>query len=137
MRLRHVLIAGLLLGPGVIALAQDNVVERKVKGQTGKDLRIGAYTNIKPDCTPGQLPTLRLKEPPANGTITVRQMRVQTTNVRQCLAAEVPAFVAFYRSSPGFTGQDSALIEIVSPGGKVQLQRIILTVEKPGAGQEI
>jgi hypothetical protein len=143
MLLRYLLIAGFLLGPGAAAQAQDvaqprdSVVERKVKGQAGRDVRIGAYVNIKPDCTTGPLPTLRLKEPPANGKVTVRQMRVQATNVRQCLAVEVPAFVAFYRSSPGFSGQDSALIEIVSPSGKVQLQRIILTVEKPTARQEI
>ena len=144
MLLRYVLIAGFLFGPGVMARAQDaapapdSVVERKVKGQTGRDLRIGAYFNIKPDCTAGPLPTLRLKEPPANGKVTVRQMQVRTTNIRQCLAAEVPAFVAFYRSSPGFTGQDTALIEIVSASGKVLLHRFIMTVEKPiSGGQEI
>ena len=143
MLLRYGLIAACLLGLGAAAQAQDatqpqdSVVERKVKGQAGRDVRIGAYFNIKPDCTTGPLPTLRLKEPPANGKVTVRQMRVQATNVRQCLAVEVPAFVAFYRSSPGFTGQDSALIEITSASGKVHLHRILLTVEKPTGGQEI
>lgn len=119
------------------ALAQDGALERQAKGQSGRDIRIAVFASIKPDCTAGQLPTVRLKEPPTNGTVTVKQGRMRTTNFKQCLAVEVPAFVAFYRSSPGFSGQDSVLVEVVSADGKTQLQRFTVTVEKPPLGQGI
>lgn len=120
-----------------MTFAQDSLPELRVKGQAGRDIRIAVFANIRPDCTAGPLPTVRLKVPPSNGAVTVRQTRIRTTNVRQCLAVEVPAFVAFYRSSPGFSGEDSALIEIVSPAGKTQLRRIIVTVEKRPVGMDI
>jgi hypothetical protein len=134
---RQLCIAGFLLGAGAAALAQDNIVERQAKGQAGRDIRIAVFASILPDCTSGQLPTVRLKQPPANGTVTVKQGRMRTTNFKQCLAVEVPAFVAYYRSAPGFSGQDSVLIEVVSASGKTQIQRYTVTVEKPPVGQGI
>ena len=130
------MIAGILLGAGA-ALAQDAILERQAKGLAGRDIRIAVFASILPDCTAGQLPTVRLKQPPVNGTVTVKQGRMRTTNFKQCLAVEVPSFVAFYRSSPGFSGQDSVLIEVVSAGGKTQMQRFTVTVEKPPVGQGI
>jgi hypothetical protein len=135
--LRQLLLATLVLSSSVAALAQDGVVERQAKGQSGRDIRIAVFASIKPDCTAGQLPTVRLKEPAAHGTVTVKQGRIRTTNFKQCLAVEVPAFVAFYRSSPGFSGQDSVLVEVVSADGKTQLQRFTVTIEKPQVGQGI
>jgi hypothetical protein len=34
----------------------------------------------------------------------------EATNYKQCLALEVPGFVAFYKSKPDFAGVDSATI---------------------------
>ena len=134
---RQLCIAGFLLAAGAAAFAQDTIIERQAKGQAGRDIRIAVFASILPDCSAGQLPTVRLKQPPANGTVTVKQGRMRTTNFKQCLAVEVPAFVAFYRSAPGFSGQDSVLIEVVS-AGKTQIQRYTVTVEKPPvAGQGI
>ncbi|MDQ2954405.1 MAG: hypothetical protein M3R18_05630 [Pseudomonadota bacterium] len=133
----HLCIVGILLGASAAALAQDNIIERQVKGQAGRDIRIAVFANILSDCTAGQLPAVRLKQPPLNGTVTVNQGRMRTTNYKQCLAVEVPAFVAFYRSSPGFSGQDSVLIEVVSASGKTQIQRYTVIVEKPPLGQGI
>jgi hypothetical protein len=134
---RQLWIAGMLLVAGAAALAEDAIIERQAKGQAGRDIRIAVFANILPNCTSGQLPSVRLKQPPVNGTVTVKQARMRTTNVKQCLAVEVPAFVAFYRSSPGFSGQDSVLIEVVSSDGKTQIQHITVTVEKPPLGQGI
>ena len=134
---RPFLIAGIVLVAGASAFAQDAILERQAKGQAGRDIRIAVFASIKPDCTAGQLPSVRLKQPPANGTVTVKQGRMRTTNFKQCLAVEVPAFIAFYRSAPGFSGQDSVLIEVVSAEGKTQLQRYTVTVEKPAVGQGI
>jgi hypothetical protein len=113
------------------ALAQTETVERAVKAQAGRDVRVGVFGNVRPDCTSGQLPVVRLKEKPSNGTVTVKQARVRTTRLQNCLAAEVPAFVAIYRSEPGFSGDDVVELEIIGANGSKQIRRITITVEKP------
>ena len=118
------------------AFAQE-VIERQVKAQSGRDSRIAAFVTIRQDCSAGPLPGVRLKEAPKNGTVTVKQGRIRTTNFRQCLAIEVPAFIAFYRSADGFAGEDSVLLEVVGANGKTQLQRFNVTVEKPAVGRAI
>jgi hypothetical protein len=108
--------------------------ERQFKGAAGRDIRILVLMNVKPDCTSDPLPTVRLVAPPANGKITVRRVRLNATNVKQCLALEVPALVAFYRSAPGFEGNDTASVEIRPNEGAPQVQRITISVTKAKAG---
>jgi hypothetical protein len=130
-------------GPAVLVAAparaqtETTPVERSVKAQSGRDVRVGVFASMKADCTPGRLPTVRLKETPKNGTVTVKQGRLRATNFKQCLAAEVPAFVAIYRSKADFAGDDELTLEIVNANGKVQLQRVRVTVEKPPVGQSL
>lgn len=119
------------------ASAETAAVERNVKAQSGRDVRVAVFVSLKSDCTSGPLPTVRLKDRPANGVITVKQGRLRATNFKHCLAAEVPAFVAIYRSSPGFAGSDQLTLEVVNANGKTQLQRIQVTVEKPPVGQSL
>ena len=54
----------------------------------------------------------------------------------QCLAIELPAFIAFYRSRADFAGVDVVILEVKFPGGKTELQRISVTVGTglPGRG---
>jgi hypothetical protein len=95
-----------LLGAGTVtALAQaPTTVERTAKGATAKSIEVGLFLNVKPDCTSGTLPAIRLVEAPANGTVIIKQAKVRATNYKQCLALEVPAFIAFYQSKPDFSG---------------------------------
>jgi hypothetical protein len=114
------------------ASAQEQTVEREVKARAGREIRVGTYFSLRPDCTAGQLPAIRLVENPANGTVAVRSGKVRATNVRQCLAVEVPAFIAFYRSKPDFSGTDTFLIEVKSSAGKIHHQRIRVVVQSSG-----
>ena len=76
-------------------------------------------------------------EAPANGSITIKQAKVRATNYKQCLALEVPGFVAFYQSKPNFSGTDLAVIEVKYPHGRTELQRITVNVGIGPAGQKI
>jgi hypothetical protein len=116
--------------------AQTASVERTAKGQPDKDIRIGVYVNVLADCTSGQLPTIRLSSPPSHGKVTVKKGKFDGTNYKQCLALEVPAFVAFYRSSPGYSGTDVLTIEVKYPGGRLEIQKITVEVGLSG-GQPI
>ncbi|MGX9393320.1 hypothetical protein ACWX0K_16495 [Nitrobacteraceae bacterium UC4446_H13] len=125
-------------GP-VAALAQQppTTVERNAKGQTAKNIQVGLYINVRPDCTSGPLPTIRLVNPPANGTLTIRRGKVNATNYKQCLALEVPGFVALYKSKADFTGTDVATVEVKYPQGRTEIQRITIAVGAGVGGQKI
>jgi len=133
--------AALLLAPGTDSWAQDTagqvqIVNRTVNGQPDTDIRVGVYVNVKPDCTSGPLPSIRLASPPENGKVTVKQGKVTATNYRQCLALEVPAFIVFYHSRADFIGVDALTLEVKSPGGKIEVQKVSVTVGtgSPGPG---
>ncbi|WP_438277514.1 hypothetical protein [Nitrobacter sp.] len=119
------------------ASAQTTTVERTAKGPAAANIRVGLYLNVKPDCTSGPLPAIRLLAPPANGTLTIKRGNVTATNYKQCLALEVPGFVAFYKSKPDFAGIDSATIEVKYPAGRTEIQRISITVGSGKGGQKI
>lgn len=121
----------------VLAQQPPTTVERNAKGQTAKNIQVGLYINVRPDCTSGPLPTIRLVTPPANGTLTIRHGKVNATNYKQCLALEVPGFVALYKSKADFTGTDVATVEVKYPHGRTEIQRITIAVGVGNGGQKI
>jgi hypothetical protein len=127
------------LGVGALAAhAQDDVVERQLKASPGRDVRVNIFTDIRADCTSGPLPAIRLAAAPAHGVVTVKRATLKATNVRQCLAIEVPAFVVFYRAAAEFSGPDIFELEIATPDGRKRRERIDVTVTaSPSAGQGI
>jgi hypothetical protein len=108
-------------------------VERSVKTVPNRHTQIGVYVNVLPDCSSGPLPTIRLATPPAAGKVVVKTAKVKATNYKACLALEVPAYVAFYKSPPEFLGDDVLTIEVKYPGGRTEIQKITVNV----AGIEI
>jgi hypothetical protein len=132
----RLVLAALLCLPAVAVLAQGNVPERELKTAPGRDLRVGIYTDIRQDCTSGPLPAIRMATPPAHGAVTVKRGTLKATNIKQCLATEVPAFVAFYRAAANFRGSDQFALEISWPDGRKQLQRFRIDVAN-AAGEGI
>ena len=116
---------------------QSRVVERSVKSVPNKDTQIGVYINVQPDCTSGPLPTIRLVSPPASGKVVVKSGKVKATNYKACLALEVPAYVAFYKSPADFLGNDFLTIEVKFAGGRTEIQKITVNVVGIGAQQRI
>jgi len=120
------------------ARAQADLVKRDVTAAPGRDVRVGIYTNIRPDCTSGPLPAIKLVTAPAHGAVNVKRGTLKATNFKQCLATEVPAFVAFYHAAADFTGTDEFELEVNFPGGNKQIQHITMTVtNNPNGGQGI
>lgn len=120
-------------------LGQDaaSSVERSVHAISNKVVQIGLYVNVRPDCTSGPLPTIRLASPPSSGKVEVKSAKVKATNYKQCLALEVPAYAAFYKSSPDFLGEDLLTIEVKYPQGRTEIQKITVKVAGPGNQQKI
>jgi uncharacterized membrane protein len=129
---------GILCLSILVAYAQADRLEREVKAAAGREVRVGIYTNIRPDCTSGPLPAIRLVAAPAHGAVSVKRGTLKATNLKQCLGIEVPAFVAFYRAAGDFNGADEFELEIGLAGGRKRLQHFRVDVSsKPGAGQGI
>jgi hypothetical protein len=120
----------LLLAATSYVVAQSETVELTAQGEAGKDIRIGVYVNIQSDCTSGPLPTIRLAQPPEHGKVTVRKAKFNVTNYKRCLALEVPAYGAFYRSVNDFSGTDTVIVEVSYPGGRKEIQHIVITVSR-------
>ena len=139
--MKVLLLAGALffVAPGGYASAQEQsrTVERTVKSVPNRDTQIGVYLNVQPDCTSGPLPTIRLVSPPAAGKVVVKSAKVKATNYKACLALEVPAYVAFYKSPADFLGNDALTIEVKYAGGRTEIQKITVNVIGIGGGQKI
>ena len=112
-------------------------VSRSVTTAPNKDTRIGVYLNVLPDCTSGPLPTIRLVSPPTAGKVVVKTAKAKATNYKACLALEVPAYVAFYKSPPEFLGDDVLTIEVKYAGGRTEIQKITVKVGGPGGQRNI
>ena len=125
------------IGVTIVSAQDATTIERSAKGPTAKNIEVGLYLNVKPDCTSGTLPGIRLVQPPANGTVTIKEGKVRATNYKQCLALEVPGFIAFYQSKPDFVGTDRVLIEVKYQEGRTELQRITIYVGVGPDGQKI
>jgi hypothetical protein len=136
---RCLLAATALLCAGALAArAQNDVVERQLKAVSGRDARAGIYTDVRSDCSSGPLPAIRLAVAPAHGSVTVKRGTLKATNLKQCLAIEAPAYVAFYRAAAGFSGVDIFELEITTPDGRKRRERVNVTVAtSPNAGPAI
>jgi hypothetical protein len=130
-------VAALAIAATSTAFAESRTSEKRARTESGKDVRIGVYINVRPDCTSGPLPSIRLAAPPANGRVTVRKANVTATNYKQCLALQVPAFVAIYRSRKEFSGIDTLELEVKYPSGRLEIQKFQITVGSPPAAQPI
>ena len=118
--------------------SQGNSIDREIKAGPGREVRVGVYSSIRPDCTAGPLPAIRLAVPPEHGTVTVRRAMLKATNVKECLAVEVPAFVAFYRASQDLKSDDRFELEVSFAAGRKQLQRFHVSISNgPNDGQRI
>ena len=114
--------------------AQTTSLDREVKATPGREVRVGIYTSMRADCTAGPLPAIRLSVAPEHGTVTVRRAMLKATNVRQCLAAELPALVAFYRPKADSGNDDRFELEVSFAADRKQIQRFHVTISN-GANQ--
>jgi hypothetical protein len=102
---------------------------------SGKPARLGYYATIKKDCSPGPLPEIRVVTAPKSGTLTVTRANLTTNKVANCPAATTPVQVVFYRSRPGFVGEDLIAYDVKESSGRVRSYAITITVRAPAQNQ--
>jgi hypothetical protein len=119
-------------------LAESGEVQRTINAAPGVNVSAGVYADIKPDCTAGRLPAIRLIKPPAHGTVTIQRGNLKGTNFKQCLAFEFPALSAVYRAAENYTGADEFVLEVIGDNGRKQVQHFRVTVSgEPTRGTPI
>jgi hypothetical protein len=128
------LAAVVLIASTQLVCAQSNLIDRVIKAAPDRDVRVGVYTSIRPDCTSGALPAIRLTAAPAHGTVSVKRAMLKATNFKQCLAIDAPAFVAFYRAAPNFAGADQFELEITFASGRKEIQHFQVSVSSATNG---
>jgi len=132
------LVAAALLCCASAGSTQTASIEREVKAVPGREVRVGIYTSMRSDCTAGPLPAIHLSVAPEHGAVTVRRATLKATNVKQCLAAELPAFVTFYRPKADSATDDRFVREVSFAGGRKQIQRFhVIILSGAGEGQRI
>jgi uncharacterized membrane protein len=138
MRASSWFVAAALLCAAIAASAQTSSLDREVKVALGREVRVGIYTSMRADCTAGPLPAIRLSVAPEHGSVTVRRAILKATNVKQCLAAELPAVVAFYRPKADSGNDDRFELEVSFAAGRKQIQRFHVTISSGASdGQRI
>jgi hypothetical protein len=123
------LIAAALLCWASDSYSQTTSIDREIKAAPGRDVRVGVYTSMRADCSAGPLPAIRLTVAPEHGTVTVRRVTLKATNLKQCLAAELPALIAFYRASQDLRDDDRFELEVSFAAGRKQIQHFHVTFE--------
>ena len=118
----------LLVVTSTAALAQVQTIQRSAKGLPGNPIHIGLYVSVQSDCSSGQLPVIELSTPPEHGKVTVKKVTVTGTNHKNCLALQVPGYIAYYRSQPNFVGKDVVKLEIKYPAGRTEVQEITVQI---------
>jgi hypothetical protein len=117
--------------------SQGNSLDREIKAAPGREVRVGIYSSIRPDCTAGPLagdPARRC----ARTRHRHRRAMLKATNLKQCLTVEAPAFVAFYRASQDLKSDDRFELEVSFTAGRKQLQRFHVNISNgPNDGQRI
>jgi hypothetical protein len=132
------LVAAAILCCATAGYAQTTSLDREVKATPAHEVRVGIYTSMHADCTAGPLPAIRLSIAPEHGTVTVRRAMLKATNVKQCLAAEVPALVAFYRPKANSANEDRFELEVSFAAGRKQIQRFhVIISNAANEGQRI
>jgi hypothetical protein len=136
--LRRLALGFLLCACASAVYGQTDSIDHKIRAALGREVRIGIYTSMRPDCTAGPLPAIRLSVAPEHGAITVRRATVKAINVKQCLAAELPALVAFYRPKADSANDDHFELEVSFAAGRKQIQRSHVTISSgENGGQRI
>ena len=108
---------------------------RDVTVATGSVVRVHGYTYVHPDCTVGDVPTVRILEPPQHGKVWLAPGATYPVNVgdlqtrEACRTHRVAALILRYRAAAGYVGQDSVKTEVFWENGASRQDDFSITVK--------
>ena len=118
---------------GSSASAETRVVDKEVTVTSGESARIGIYGRVTPECTNAPV-DITLEAKALNGTVTAKEGRLSAGAVPECPSLAAHAAAIFYKSAPGFVGNDRAAITVTTDEGRRERHEYSIIVErKPGS----
>ncbi|WP_156629444.1 hypothetical protein [Methylobacterium sp. Leaf85] len=99
----------------------------------GHTLKLGTMSSLDQTCKSLGGTAVNIIDSPHNGEIYVQQNRdypsYPTTNTRsRCNLQKVPVTQLFYTPNPGFRGDDTVIVELITPLGDVLRERFNISV---------
>jgi hypothetical protein len=127
--MRIAIIVALLLAP---AAAQAQHLTKTAL--SGKPLKLNFSNAINPDCSSVGETVVRLTQAPQHGKITISKASdfpsfPKSNARRDCNKKRVAGTQTVYVSEPGYSGTDSAAIEIIFPTGGTARRSYTITVK--------
>jgi hypothetical protein len=124
-----VALACLALVWAAFAAAADTRRYSRAEAEAAVPVQINAHGSAKKDCTPLDKPSIRVIDPPASGTLIVRDGALLTNRVAGCSNLRVPAKIIIYQSRSGFAGKDRVSYEVKNANGQVEIFDITIDVK--------
>lgn len=99
---------------GLLTAEAQTTTGRTIVAVSGKPVRLGVHGTLRPDCTAGELPEVRIIRSPRSGVFVVRRGKVKLNQTGRCpLGTEFPAQIAMYQARADFIGEDSVTYEVI------------------------
>jgi len=100
----------------------------------GQTIRVDFAASINPDCTVREIPTVRIVDPPVNGTTQLKEMEDFTSfpagNPRSvCNKARSRGLEITYTPNPGYLGNDFVSYETIGNDGYDRTIKVAITVK--------
>jgi hypothetical protein len=114
----------------VEAYAQQTLIKGASSGEKQK---MNDFIGLNPDCTATGVAKVTVVTPPEHGAMTVERGEAYPSFPRDnprsaCNTRKAPAVLLYYQSAPGYTGNDTAVVEVVFPAGNLRHQTYMITV---------
>lgn len=110
------------------SVGETRAVHLEAKAKAGEETRLGAFADLKPDCTPWGAPEIRTTEPPQHGSTTVRTGTQPVRTNPKCGTRTAPVSFLFYRPDAGYVGQDRLSVLVVTKDDAPQPVTIAVSV---------
>lgn len=131
------LVAIFVVAIAAIASAEASTNYTSIEATSAKPVRISYHASAhKTNCTPAPLPTIRVKQSPKWGILTVRKGILTSDKITGCQPMKIPAQVVFYQARAGYAGPDHLTYEVISENGEAVTYDVSITVkeEAPAPG---
>jgi hypothetical protein len=124
--------AASLPGPAEPSRLTKTSIERK--GRSGRDILLGTYLTLEPECRIGPAPALDVPDPARNGSIVTRPMAINLREVpgarpRGCVGTSPSGLGLFYRADRRFKGEETITYRLTYPDGSIREVRATIRVE--------
>ena len=109
-------------GTGAVTGAAQPRIRGSISGREGQ---VDFWYSVAADCSSSGYPDLRIVTAPSHGTLRIAKGEnfpdFPKDNVRQaCNTKKLPVVFVYYQSDRGFTGTDTAVVEILFPSGNLR-----------------